>query len=142
VASVIVHENVHPSMSPPLLSPRPVFYEYAPCSVRPTDTAPGGGPERTGDAHFSGTGAEPGRRVAHVNPTEFLTGAPLGIRVVVRTRLDEGYTDALGYLRSCDSTHCTVETKRGTVQLDLIDVVAAKEVPPAPAPRPRRRSPA
>jgi hypothetical protein len=76
-----------------------------------------------------------------VNPTEFLSGAELGTRVVVRTRIDGGYTDALGYLRSCDGTHCTVETKRGTVQLALAEVVAAKEVPPAPAPRPRRRPP-
>lgn len=68
----------------------------------------------------------------------FLTGAALGTRVVVRTRISTGYTDALGYLRSCDATHCTVETKRGTVSLLLDDVVAAKEVPPAPAPRPRR----
>jgi hypothetical protein len=73
-----------------------------------------------------------------VTPIDFLTGAPLGTRVVVRTRIADGYTDALGYLRSCDSTSCTVETKRGTVSLQLADVVAAKEVPPAPAPRPRR----
>ena len=69
---------------------------------------------------------------------EFLTGAALGTRVVVRTRIDGGYTDALGYLRTRDDTHCTVETKRGTVSLLLAEVVAAKEVPPAPAPRPRR----
>jgi hypothetical protein len=74
-----------------------------------------------------------------VTPIEFLTGAELGIRVVVRTRIPGGYTDALGYLRSCDDTHCSVETKRGTVSLLLAEVVAAKEVPPAPAPRPRRR---
>jgi hypothetical protein len=77
-----------------------------------------------------------------VNPTEFLSGAALGTRVVVRIRIDGGYTDALGYLRSCDGTHCTVETKRGTVRLALAEVVAAKEVPPPPAPRPRRRPPA
>ncbi|QYF73687.1 hypothetical protein [Cryobacterium sp. PAMC25264] len=69
---------------------------------------------------------------------DFLAGADLGTRVVVRTRIEGGYTDALGYLRSCDLTHCTVETKRGTVSLALADVVAAKEVPPPPAPRPRR----
>ena len=71
-------------------------------------------------------------------PVEFLTGAALGTRVVVRTRIAGGYTDALGYLRSCDTTHCTVETKRGTVALALAEVVAAKEVPPPPPPRPRR----
>jgi hypothetical protein len=74
-----------------------------------------------------------------VTPIDFLSGAPLGARVVVRTRIDGGYTDALGYLRSRDDTSCTVETKRGLVSLLLADVVAAKEVPPAPAPRPRRR---
>jgi hypothetical protein len=73
------------------------------------------------------------------NPArDFLAGAELGTRVVVRTRIEGGYTDALGYLRSCDLTHCTVETKRGTVSLALAEVVAAKEVPPPPPPRPRR----
>ena len=74
-----------------------------------------------------------------MNPAlEFLTAAALGTRVVVRTRIDGGFTDALGYLRSRDATHCTVETKRGTVTLLLAEVVLAKEVPPPPAPRPRR----
>ena len=69
---------------------------------------------------------------------EFLQQAPLGTRVVVRTRIADGFTDALGYLRSLDETHCTVETKRGSLSLALAEVVAAKEVPPPPAPRPRR----
>jgi hypothetical protein len=74
-----------------------------------------------------------------MNPAlEFLTAAELGTRVVVRTRIDGGFTDALGYLRALDATHCTVETKRGPVTLQLADVVLAKEVPPPPAPRPRR----
>lgn len=72
------------------------------------------------------------------SPLEFLTGAELGTRVVVRTTVEGGYTDALGYLRSRDATHCTVETKRGLVSLVLAEVVAAKEVPPPPPPRPRR----
>jgi hypothetical protein len=70
---------------------------------------------------------------------EFLATAELGTRVVVRTRVAGGFTDALGFLRLRDATTCTVETKRGTITLLLADVVAAKEVPPAPAPRPRRR---
>ncbi|MDH6235764.1 hypothetical protein [Cryobacterium sp. CG_9.6] len=70
--------------------------------------------------------------------TDFLAGAALGTRVVVRTRLAEGYTDAVGYLRFVDAASCQVETKRGLVTLALADVVAAKEVPPPPAPRPRR----
>lgn len=69
---------------------------------------------------------------------EFLAGAPLGTRVVVRTRITDGFSDALGYLRSFDGTHCTVETKRGLLSLALAEVVAAKEVPPPPPPRPRR----
>ena len=73
-----------------------------------------------------------------MDPTDFLAAAPLGTRVVVRTRIDGGYTDALGYLRSLDTTTCTVETKRGLVDLALAEVVAAKEVPPPPPPRPRR----
>ncbi|TFC05608.1 ferrous iron transport protein A [Cryobacterium adonitolivorans] len=72
------------------------------------------------------------------HPLDFLTAADLGTRVVVRTRIADGYTDALGYLRSRNATHCTVETKRGTVSLVLAEVVAAKEVPPPPPPRPRR----
>ncbi len=70
--------------------------------------------------------------------SDFLTGAELGTRVVVRTRIDGGYTDALGYLRFVDAASCRVETKHGLVTLDLADVVAAKEVPPAPSPRARR----
>lgn len=72
------------------------------------------------------------------SPLEFLAGADLGTRVVVRTTVEGGYTDALGYLRARDATHCTVETKRGLVSLVLAEVVAAKEVPPPPPPRPRR----
>lgn len=66
---------------------------------------------------------------------QFLLAADLGTRVVVRTRIPGGFTDALGYLRSCDSTECTVETKRGLVSLQLANVTAAKPVPAPPAGR-------
>lgn len=72
-------------------------------------------------------------------PLAFLVDAPLGIRVVVRTRSAVGYTDALGFLRDRSAASVSVETKRGLVTLALADVVAAKEVPPAPRPRPRPR---
>ena len=69
----------------------------------------------------------------------FVIDAEPGTRVVVRRRIEGGVTDAVGYLRSCDDTECVVETKRGLVAITLADIVAAKEVPPPPAPRPRRR---
>jgi hypothetical protein len=71
-------------------------------------------------------------------PFAFLAAAPLGTRVVVRTRIPGGYTDALGFLRSRSAASVSVETKRGLVTVAMGDVVAAKEVPPAPEPRPRR----
>lgn len=65
-----------------------------------------------------------------------LRTTPPGTRVVVRYRLDDGRaTDALGYLHLADETHCVVATKRGLETIPLADVIAAKEVPPPPAPR-------
>ncbi|MEV6900990.1 ferrous iron transport protein A [Amycolatopsis sp. NPDC051372] len=61
-----------------------------------------------------------------------LLDLPLGTRVVVRYRVEGGFTDALGELRDRDSSSCTVETKRGLVVVPLSEVVAAKPVPPAP----------
>ena len=61
-----------------------------------------------------------------------------GTRVVIRYALESGQaTDALGMLVSVTSTHCTVETKRGLETLPIGAIIAAKEVPPPPAPRPR-----
>ena len=64
-----------------------------------------------------------------------LRDLPLGTRVVVRYRIEGGFTDALGPLRDRDATTCTVETKRGLVVVPLDAVVAAKQVPPAPVRR-------
>lgn len=64
-----------------------------------------------------------------------LTTLPVGTRVVVRYRIADGLTDALGYLRSIDEAQCTVETRTSNVMIDLADVHAAKPVPPPP---PRR----
>ncbi|NMR29814.1 hypothetical protein HGO92_08940 [Arthrobacter sp. SF27] len=73
---------------------------------------------------------------------DFLRGAAPGTRVVVRYRIDDGVTDALGYLVSLDATECTVRTRRGDVVVPLDRVEAAKEVPPPPAPRaPRQPAP-
>ena len=72
------------------------------------------------------------------DPFAFLTDAPLGTRVVVRTRIPGGYSDALGLLHERSAASVGVETKRGLVRIELRDVVAAKEVPPAPERRVRR----
>ncbi|HSP52490.1 MAG TPA: hypothetical protein VLO00_06310, partial [Cryobacterium sp.] len=70
---------------------------------------------------------------------QFVSSTTLGTRIVVRTRIEGGVTDAVGYLRSVTDTECAVETKRGLVTLALADIVAAKQVPPPPAPRAPRR---
>jgi hypothetical protein len=73
-----------------------------------------------------------------VTPAEFLRGARIGSRIVARHLLPDGRaTDALGFLRSRDAEHIVVETRRGLETVPLANVVAAKEVPPPPAPRPR-----
>ncbi|HEX5729331.1 hypothetical protein [Microbacterium sp.] len=71
-----------------------------------------------------------------MTPDEFLRSIPIGTRVVVRYRLDDGRaTDALGHLRARDAEHVVVETKRGPDSVALSTVIAAKEVPPPPPPR-------
>ena len=73
-----------------------------------------------------------------MTPAEFLRGIPLDTRVVARYLLPTGQaTDALGYLRSRDAEHVVIETKRGPDTVALAAVIAAKQVPPPPAPRPR-----
>jgi hypothetical protein len=62
-----------------------------------------------------------------------------GARVVVRYVLPSGQaTDALGTLVSADATTLVVEGKRGRETIDVSAVIAAKPVPPPPAPRQRR----
>jgi hypothetical protein len=59
-----------------------------------------------------------------------------GDRVVVRYRLPDGRaTDALGTLLSADQAHLVVDGKRGVETIAVGDIVAAKVVPPPPAPR-------
>lgn len=63
---------------------------------------------------------------------------PPGRRVVVRYLLPTGQaTDALGELLSADAETVVVDGKRGIETIAVADIVAAKEVPPPPAPRPR-----
>ncbi|WP_026548755.1 hypothetical protein [Arthrobacter sp. Br18] len=66
-----------------------------------------------------------------------LVDFPLGTRLVVRSRIEGGFTDALGYLRentqyAIRNTQYVIETRRGPVTVLLSEVVAAKEVPPPP----------
>ncbi|KAA9153420.1 hypothetical protein F6B41_08880 [Microbacterium lushaniae] len=62
-----------------------------------------------------------------------------GARVVVRYLLPSGQaTDALGELLSADAETVVVDGKRGVERIAVRDIVAAKPVPPAPAPRARR----
>ena len=70
------------------------------------------------------------------SPREFLAAAQPGTRVVVRYRIDGGFTDALGDLLECGEGECTVRTRSADVVIALDLVAAAKQVPPAP---PRRR---
>lgn len=62
-----------------------------------------------------------------------------GNRVVVRYLLPTGQaTDALGELLSADAETVVVDGKRGVERIAVAAIIAAKEVPPPPAPRPRR----
>ncbi|WP_426320027.1 hypothetical protein [Microbacterium sp. E-13] len=59
-----------------------------------------------------------------------------GRRVVVRYILPSGQaTDALGELLSTDAESVTVDGKRGVERIPRPAIIAAKEVPPPPAPR-------
>ncbi|TVU65693.1 hypothetical protein FQP90_04210 [Paenarthrobacter nitroguajacolicus] len=70
-------------------------------------------------------------------PRQFLLSAEPGIRVVVRYRIADGLTDALGYLLDASENSCTVRTRTSDVEIPLAMVIAAKEVPPPP----QRRKP-
>jgi hypothetical protein len=67
---------------------------------------------------------------------------PIGRRVVVRYLLPTGQaTDALGELLEVSETELVVDGKRGVEGIPRGAVIAAKEVPPPPAPRPRATPP-
>lgn len=71
------------------------------------------------------------------DPVGFLRSCELGTRVTVRRRLDDGWTDALGYLREIGPEVCLIETRRGMVTVPLDAVTHAIRVPEPPARRPR-----
>ncbi|MCC9203701.1 putative acetyltransferase [Arthrobacter sp. zg-Y769] len=71
-------------------------------------------------------------------PAALLRGLQAGVRVVVRYRIDGGFTDALGTLSDVGADGCTVATRRGDVVIPYPLVTAAKTVPPAPPRRPAR----
>ncbi|MEA5453209.1 hypothetical protein SPF06_00605 [Sinomonas sp. JGH33] len=71
-------------------------------------------------------------------PADLLRSLPPGTRVVVRHRIEGGYTDSLGELSQVTDAEVTITTRRGVDVVRLDAVVAAKPVPPPPAPRPRR----
>lgn len=62
----------------------------------------------------------------------------VGERVVVRYRIEGGYSDALGELIRVDEAGVEVSTRRGPVSVAAADIVLGKRVPPPPAPRHRR----
>ncbi|ROS72249.1 hypothetical protein EDF24_3509 [Curtobacterium sp. PhB130] len=76
-------------------------------------------------------------RVARALALGVLHDAALGERVVVRAHDGDGARDALGELAARTPDSVTIDTRRGPVRVALADVVAAKRVPPPPAPRPR-----
>ncbi|WP_028281286.1 hypothetical protein [Arthrobacter sp. H5] len=59
-----------------------------------------------------------------------LVDFPLGTQFVVRSRIEGGFIDALGYLREIDDTQCVIETRCGLATALLSEVVAAKKVSP------------
>ncbi|GAB4099927.1 hypothetical protein [Sinomonas halotolerans] len=68
-------------------------------------------------------------------PARRLLSLAPGTRVVVRYRIEGGFTDALGELADCTGREARVRTRGGVAVVRLEDVVAAKPVPPPP---PRR----
>ncbi|KAA9108432.1 hypothetical protein [Microbacterium rhizomatis] len=67
-----------------------------------------------------------------------VSGLEPGMRVVVRYLLPTGQaTDALGVLLRADADTLVVDGVRGIETIAVTDVIAAKEVPPPPAPRRR-----
>ena len=63
---------------------------------------------------------------------DFLSLVDIGTRVVVRYRIEGGFSDALGVLSSRTPTHCVIDTRQGLTTVDLAEVVLAKQVPPPP----------
>src|SRR3954466_13627021 len=62
---------------------------------------------------------------------------PVGTRVVIRYRTPQGVTDVLGTLLRISAVDCVVRGRRGDVSVAVADIVAGKQIPPPPEPRPR-----
>ena len=71
------------------------------------------------------------------SPAALLRSLPDGARVVVRYRIEGGFTDVLGYLVAADGEDVTVAGRRGNITVPYALVTAAKQVPPPP----ERRAP-
>jgi len=66
------------------------------------------------------------------------TAWPVGVRVVVRRRLDGGgYSDVLGELLASGPDGVTVRSRTGDVTVPAAEIAVGKIVPPPPV-RPRR----
>ncbi|WP_420367331.1 hypothetical protein [Curtobacterium sp. L1-20] len=76
--------------------------------------------------------------IARARALGVLRDAAIGDRLVVRAHRGEGAADALGTLVARTADAVTIDTRRGPVEVALAAVVAAKHVPPPPAPRTRR----
>jgi hypothetical protein len=64
-------------------------------------------------------------------PAATWTTWPLGVRVVVRYRLEDGrFSEALGDLVAATEEEVTVATRRGLVRIPAGLVAIAKQVPP------------
>ncbi len=64
-----------------------------------------------------------------------IDGLRPGMRAVVRRRIHQGVTDALGEVEAIDAETVSVRTRRGLERIERAAVVAAKEVPPKPSRR-------
>ena len=76
--------------------------------------------------------------IARAHALGVLRDAAIGDRLVVRAHHGGGARDALGVLVDRATDTVVIDTRRGPVEVALADVVAAKPVPPPPAPRSRR----
>jgi len=92
----------------------------------------------TGPDGPSTGGPSTGIQSTGAGPVAAFLALPLGTRVVVRYRVGELATDALGLLVRVGTDSCDIDTRHGRVLIAFKDIVAAKQVPPPPAPRTQR----
>jgi len=72
------------------------------------------------------------------DPVTVLRSLPAGTRVVVRSRIPGGFTDAIGTLHDRTDLDCTLLTRTGPAVIPWSAVVAGKPAPPPPPGRTRR----